>query len=323
MKYIAIPNSLICDRQLTPADRKVALALLSFRWESKQLKKSLRFIAERANVCVNTVRAAISKLEAAGFLTRKKNYRYDREQRCVVYDAASYTLRAGDQGNYTLLPYTTVRTMLAADMTPSAFLTFLLLAMKQGQNHDHAWPSLHGSAREVGLAKSTICRAISVLADKLFLLRLRGKKAIGGFFCNSYYVIINVTRRSLHPSGHQEQHITPDTASQGFFSPKGGSIFDKPPINNITQSFRLWRILRGKTNISCYIQSTVNRTRRPCAEDKSALARFTSAVCNAIRHFAQKFSLSKRGQQGEKPQDRLCKRPTSGGAAPRPPGRKL
>lgn len=310
MKYIAVPNQLICNQQLAPSDRKVALALLSFQWESKRLTKPLRFIAARANLCINTVRTCLSRLEDAGFLRRQRNYCYNRERNAVVYSATTYTLSMAAQDNYTLLPYATVRSMLAADITPSAFLALLLLAQKQGRNHDHAYPSLRGIAREVGLAKASVCRAISVLAKRLWLICLRGKNAVGSYFCNSYYVIVNVARRSLHPAYHQTQHTTPDTTSQVFSPVKGGLIFDKPPINKIT----FGSILREKTGKPYYGLCTVNRTPKcPRVRDKSILLRAAASLCRAIRQTAQKilqkFSLSKKGQQGELPPSRPCSKP--------------
>lgn len=299
MKYIAVSNALICNQLLTPADRKVALALLSYRWENRRLTKSLRWIADRANVCVSTVRSALDRLETIGFLSRQKNCRYAHELGCVVYKATTYTLHTTAGDKYTLLPYPTVRSMLAADMTPAAFVTMLLLAMKQGQNHDHAWPSLRAGAREAGLAKSTVCRVISALVRKLFLIRLRGKSAIGSFFCNSYYVIVNVARKPLRSSCHHNQHTTPDNTSQALSPAGGGPIFSKPPINNITKAI----FMSERTPNTYYVPSTVNRRRRDCVRDRSALLRLLSAACRAFCRLKRKigkiFSLRKKGQQGE------------------------
>ena len=77
-RQIAIPNSLIFSHALTPSAKRVALALLSYHWERHggKITKTVRFIAERANVSPTTACAALEQLKEAGFVDIQKNYAF-------------------------------------------------------------------------------------------------------------------------------------------------------------------------------------------------------------------------------------------------------
>lgn len=192
MKYIAIPNTLIFSRELSPSAKRVAVAMLSFRWEKKHICKPVRFIAQRAGVCVTTAYSALAELERMGFLSRQRCYRYREESRRVVYAASRYCLHIDLMGGYTLLPYTTARRLLAAQISHAAFAVYLILACRQGRNNNHAYPSLRTTAANADLAKATVCRALLVLIRVQLIVRNRCVNQFDCYSCNCYYVIVNV-----------------------------------------------------------------------------------------------------------------------------------
>ena len=214
-RQIAIPNSLIFSHALTPSAKRVALALLSYHWERHggKITKTVRFIAERANVSPTTACAALEQLKEAGFVDIQKNYRYLDAAGRVVYSAFTYRWTSKKE-NYTLIPYTTARRLLASSATHAAVTVVLYLVCRQGQQNSHAWPSLRQAVRDIDLAKSTICIAVLCMVGK-FLEKNHCKKSNSKCYChNCYYVIVRLR----------------DTS----FSGRGGLIFETLPYNNIT-----------------------------------------------------------------------------------------
>lgn len=213
-RQIAIPNSLIFSHALTPSAKRVALALLSYHWERHggKITKTVRFIAQRAKVSPTTACAALAQLQEAGYITIQKNYRYLEAAERVVYSAFTYRWTTKKE-NYTLIPYTTARRLLASSATHAAVTVVLYLACRQGQQNSHAWPSLRQAVRDIDLAKSTICIAVLRMVGK-FLVKNHCENRQGSYSHNCYYVIVRLTRADC------------DGGS--------GIISETPPHNNIT-----------------------------------------------------------------------------------------
>lgn len=193
-RQIAIPNSLIFSHALTPSAKRVALALLSYHWERHggKITKTVRFIAERANVSPTTACAALEQLKEAGYVDIQKNYRYLDAAGRVVYSAFTYRWTTKKEA-YTLIPYTTARRLLASSATHAAVTVVLYLACRQGQQNSHAWPSLRQAVRDIDLAKSTICIAVLRMVGK-FLEKRHCENRLGSYSHNCYFVIVRLTR---------------------------------------------------------------------------------------------------------------------------------
>lgn len=237
MKYIAIPNTLIFSRELSPSAKRVAVAMLTFRWENKHLSKTVRFIAQRAGVCCNTARYALEQLESMGFLTRQHSYCYREEQQRVVYAASCYALRLNLKNGYTLLPYTTARRLLATQISHATFAVYLVLACRQGQNNNHAYPSLRTTAANADVAKATVCRALLFLIHVQLIVRNHCVNQSGCYSCNCYYVIVNVIWSPIAQGSNHHDYST--TACMQLQAPEVVSFLTNSPINNITGNYIL------------------------------------------------------------------------------------
>ena len=195
----------------------MALALLSYHWEyhGRRFTKPLRYIAERAGVSIGTAQIATRQLEAAGFFKVAHNYRYSETQGGVVRAANSYSLTA-KQGYYTLIPYATLRSVLATHMTHAAFMVWIYMVYRQGQQNSHAWASLRFPAKDLDLSKATVCRAVRRL-DGSWMIRSHCHNNRNCFSCNNYYVIVKVAGWS---SNHCYNHtiLQPDLQESGVVS---------------------------------------------------------------------------------------------------------
>lgn len=256
---IAIPNNLIFCNALTPSAKRVALAMLTFRWENKRLTKPLRFIAERAGVCRATARIALELLAQEGFLTAYRNYRYSEEQCRVVYSATTYTLRMDMKDGYTLLPYTTARRLLAAHISHATLLIYLVLACRQGQK-THAYPSLRNTAKTADLSKASICRGILMLVRVQLIAYNHCINRHGCYSCNCYYVIVNVIWTPIAQRSNHCDNLT--IACCKLQAPAVVSFLVNPPVNNITKEL----YLEGKKEIGkCYVTSRGTHSISECS----------------------------------------------------------
>ncbi len=210
MKHIAIPNKLIFDTTLSPSAKRVFLALLTYHWEGRRIRKPIRFIAERAGLSYTTARTAILSLVDAGFVTQYRRYEYSHAHGRAVYATSEYyLLGCNEKKNYTLIPYTIARQLLASHITHATFLVWLGLACKQGQNHSHAYPSLRNFAEEASLSKSTVCCSIRVLFAVQFIGKNHCINRTKRYSCNCYYVIVCVVTEPIAKhSCHHDYHTT-------------------------------------------------------------------------------------------------------------------
>ena len=172
-----------------------------------------------------------------------RRYKYSHAHACVIYAATEYAVYGLDaKKDYTLIPYTIARQLLASRVTHATLAVFLGLACKQGMNNPHAYPSLRRLAKDAGLAKSTVCLAIPALSRLQFIAKNRCRNRTNRFSCNCYYVMLHIVERRAsfisiprHRIAHTEQ----------FCKLFGGPIFNQPPINNRTGDLN---ILRGNRN---------------------------------------------------------------------------
>ena len=240
MRKIEVPNRLIYSRELTPSAKRVALAILTYQWEKPRkhhICKKLRYIAERAGVCVTTARAALNQLECEGFLTCRHSYCYSEEVGRVVYAESTYCVHGEKGKKYTLIPYITARKLLASSITHAQFVVYLFLASCQGAQNDHAWPALRYTAKCTDLSKATVCRAIIILSRVQFVNRRHCWNQRGCYSKNSYYVIVNVIWSPIAQGSNHHDYFT--TALMQLQAPEVVSFLTNSPINNITGNYIL------------------------------------------------------------------------------------
>lgn len=247
VRHLAIPNQLIFDDALSPSAKRVFLALATYHWSCKgKIRKPIRFIAERAGVSMTTARTALLALERAGYIARYRRYKYSHAHACVVYAVTEYAVYGLDaKQDYTLIPYTIARQLLASHVTHATLTVFLGLACKQGMNNPHAYPSLRRLANDAGLAKSTVCLAIPVLSRLQFIAKNRCRNRTNRFSCNCYYVMLRIVEQRASFISIPEYRIA---QTEEFYKLFGGPNFNWLPINNRTSSLN---ILRGNKNKVC------------------------------------------------------------------------
>lgn len=183
-----LPNRLVCDDRLSPSARKVGAILYAHRNAFGFCTKTLDALAGLSGCCAATVRKATEELTAAGYISVSRTYRYLPRKRRTVYGRKTYQVNLGFQGGYTLIP----RDFLdwqqrQEELTPAAFVVCLYLFVAAG-NTRRAFPSISRIGRLVGVARSTVCRAL--LQIKLlsgFLIQFCRKRD-GSFAASSYHI---------------------------------------------------------------------------------------------------------------------------------------
>lgn len=179
-----LPNRLVCDPRLSPSARVVGAVLYAHRNALGLCTKSLDALAALSGCCAATVRKATEELSDAGYITAARTYRYLPRKHRVVYGRKAYQVSLRFQGGYTLIP----RELLARkdELTPAAFLVCLCLAVAAG-NRRRAYPSISVIGRMVGIARSTVCRALSQIKLLPGILVLLCQKRNGSFAASSYH----------------------------------------------------------------------------------------------------------------------------------------
>ena len=96
-KFMLIPDEMLGDSRLKPLDMVVYGALDSFADSDGKAWPSIPTIAERSNVSSATVKRALSRLENAGYIARRRRCRPGTKE----YDSTLYTLffRSGSDGS--------------------------------------------------------------------------------------------------------------------------------------------------------------------------------------------------------------------------------
>lgn len=222
-----VPNNLIDNQAVHFTTKRVAavLLLLSGR-KNKSIRISFRTLAKLAGVSATTAQQAVSELQDLGYIASTKTYRYSETHGHLIYGPNAYIwLRR--TGGYTMIR----REILGYDLTPAAFASLLYLYRCAGQE-GRAFPSLRRIAGVlkgcvnvgIGMAKSTVCVALSLLRKLQALIRNKCVTKRNAYAANSYFLtdlVVSDPTIALH---------------------RGSPIFDTPNIiNQITRD-----ILEGK-----------------------------------------------------------------------------
>lgn len=220
--YWRMPNSVIVDGTLYYSTKKVLSAMLAFCGRRGTVRKSVEELAALSGCCAATVQQALEQLEALGYIHKIHRWRYSRFFSRSVFDKNAYEInRKKLDGSYTLVP----RELLKADIPHSAFVVALYIYMKAGRT-GRSWPSLRHTARQLDMAKATVCRAMELLRQLQITVRFWCQKANKALSCNSYY-----------PTAWVRPGKT-GTPSLELFADTGGLIFDNHKvINKITEGF--------------------------------------------------------------------------------------
>lgn len=208
-----LPNRLICDVCLSPSARKVGAVLYAYRNALGFCTKSLDTLAALSDCCTATVRKAIEELTAAGYISVARTYRYLPRKGRLVYGRMAYQVNLSFTGGYTMIP----RSFLTwrengEELTSAAFVVCLYLFLSAG-NSRRAFPSISRIGRMVGIARSTVCRALLTIKSMTgFLVRLCRKRS-GAFAANSYNLVtvLAAPRRSI--ASASENPISPQGAA--------------------------------------------------------------------------------------------------------------
>lgn len=178
---VKLPNRLILDNGLSLSARRVAAVLYSRRNALGLCHKSLNQLSGLAGLSVATVRKALAELDEGGYITRQQTYRFHTGKNMPVYGKSAYQCSLDFSGGFTMVP----RTLLTLSMSDSSFAICLFLYFSAG-NRNRAFPSISRIAASVGIARSTVCRALKQLKQLPILLVQLCKKTNRAFTSSSY-----------------------------------------------------------------------------------------------------------------------------------------
>lgn len=232
-KYTEMPNALIEDVRLHYTTKKVAFVMLLAVRKNREIRQTVYELAVMAKCSPATVQQAIQELEAAGYIERKRNYRYSLGLARPVYAANTYRFRRNNARGYTLIP----AKILQAKLSPGAFVVLLYLYRCAGRV-GRAYPSLRHMSNDKGscpgIAKATVCRALAAFQalEHRLLLILHCKPTPKSFRCNSYILYFMVMKKSgaVHFASKSSENALKNRGK--FFELLGGLIFEMHPPNN-------------------------------------------------------------------------------------------
>lgn len=196
-----LPNALIQDDRLTLSARVLAAALFSHRSGAGFCKKSIAELSAISGLSAATVRRAAEELQTAGYISAARTYRWSKKHRRVIYGKKCYCCSLRFPGGYTLVP----REILPQirELSASAFCVLLYLCRAAG-NTRRAYPSISRISTAVGIARSTVCRALRQLKEISQLLVQLCRKANGAFAASSYHLVsVLCSRHQVPPRGNQ------------------------------------------------------------------------------------------------------------------------
>lgn len=185
--YFKLPNKLLLDAGLSFSARRVGAVLYSRRNALGTCRKSLAALARFAACSVPTARKALAELEAAGYIARQRQYRYDPLLGQPVYDVQAYHCSLDFGQGYTLVP----RSIFQYELRGSAFVVCLYLYFCLG-NSSRAFPSLSRISSVLWMARSTVCQALACLREAGCILRQHCARANRTFSANSYFFLQRV-----------------------------------------------------------------------------------------------------------------------------------
>lgn len=220
--YAEVPNVLIEDARLHYTTKRVAFTMLLLVRKNREIRQTICELAAFSGCSPATVQQAVQELEAAGYLRKKRNYRYSYGLAMPVNAANTYRFRRNRSNGYTLIP----AEILKEDLTPGAFAVLLYLYRCAGRTN-RAYPSLRYMANDQGrcpgIAKATVCRAVAALKKLKHLLDVQQcKHTEKSFRANSYILYVMVLAKKI-----VHRLISPPKS----FSVLGGLIFEiRPPL---------------------------------------------------------------------------------------------
>lgn len=183
-----IPNSLILDAALGFNARRMGAVLYSRRNAQGTCRKSLQELARLTHCTVSTARDALSQLAAHGYISYVKPSRYDAGMGRAVHAKTIYTCNLALLARFTMVP----RTIFDRQIRPSSFLVLMYLYLQAG-NGTRAFPSLRFMAKKLGMAKSSVCRALNELEHARAIYVQTCIKANHSHSDNSYYFLCQST----------------------------------------------------------------------------------------------------------------------------------
>ena len=181
-----LPNQLLKDDQINCSVRQVGAALYSCQINGK-VSKSMKEISILAGVrSVTTVETAIDRLVDTGYIIETiPNHYYSKKHGRYVNSSNSYILDMSFPYGFTLIP----RSLFSKCYGEySSFVVAAGIRCIMG-NKTRAWPSLKEISEVLGIAISTICRAIKYLVTTKVLYCQHCIKQNRAFSKNSYYFL--------------------------------------------------------------------------------------------------------------------------------------
>lgn len=248
-RYTPIPNDLIDDTRLHHSAKKVYAALALSRRPDGSIQVSLAKLGRISGLCQATVLQGLAELEEAGYIRKKRSWRYSVALGRLVIAANTYRLRSTCPTGYSLIP----AAVFGHKLTGAEFAVLLYLyrcAGRTGRAHPSirfiagAWRGKTGHGLD--MAKSTVQRALKRLAQLQLLVKHFCRAALGCLSCNSYYLtdmILGSLGRAAAPAqtAWAVRDPAPETPQFG-----GGPIFwVASSINKITKDIYLAEKKKG------------------------------------------------------------------------------
>jgi hypothetical protein len=194
-----LPNRLLKDIQINCSVRQVGAVLYSCHING-EVTKSMKEIAKLAGICsVTTVETAIGRLIDTGYIVDViPNHRYSEKHGRYIKDSNSYRLDMSFSQGFTLVPRALFRICYGEY---SSFVVAAGIRCMMG-NVKRGWPSLNKISKALGIAVSTVCRAIKYLVNSKVLYREPCKKRNRAFTENSYFPLQTSARRCNNTGIH-------------------------------------------------------------------------------------------------------------------------
>ena len=200
-----LPNALINDDRLTLSARVLAVVFYSHRNALGFSKKSIAELSALSGLSSATVRRATEELYAAGYIFSARTYRWSKKKQRLIYGKKCYRCTLKFAGGYTLVP----RDILPQipELSASALCILLYICQAAG-NTRRAYPSISRISAAVGVARSTVCRALHQLKGISSLLVQLCRKINGAFAATSYHLVHSVSS-DRHAEPRQLRTVEP------------------------------------------------------------------------------------------------------------------
>lgn len=195
MRKFKIPNRLITDVSLSFSARRLGAYFCAASNRLGLTRKSLAMLSGLSGLSVSTVQSAIDELERSGYLTRQRTYRFDPARAHMVYDRTVYQVHKYLPGGFTLVPSDVLQ---KRELSSSAFVLALYLC-EQGAGRGRAFPSISQMVEAIGVAKSTVCRALQQLKTVAVFLVRHCVRSNRTYAANSYFYLHKSECQSCPP----------------------------------------------------------------------------------------------------------------------------